>query len=149
GTYAGQNAGGIRFKARPFSALKSGLDSATLSYKVYFSPKFDFVKGGKLPGFYGGTGSCSGGRTHKCFSTRYMWLSHGDGLMYLYSPMSQASDFCKRKTVHCNFPYGHSIGRGTFKFKLGRWHTIQQYINFRKDSSTKINAIIFSTFFGG
>ena len=54
------NKGGCQFEARAFS----GLDEATLTYDVYFSPNFDFVLGGKLPGLYGGesgTGWCSGG----------------------------------------------------------------------------------------
>lgn len=35
--------------------------SISLSYKVFFPAGFNFVKGGKLPGLYGGHPSCSGG----------------------------------------------------------------------------------------
>ena len=46
------NKGGTQFYAKPFS----GADELTLEYEVYFSSGFDFVKGGKLPGFFGGEG---------------------------------------------------------------------------------------------
>ena len=35
--------------------------SISLSYNVFFPAGFNFVKGGKLPGLYGGHPSCSGG----------------------------------------------------------------------------------------
>jgi hypothetical protein len=42
---------------------------ATLTYKVYFKEGFDWVKGGKLPGLYGGLNGdvygCSGGEQEK------------------------------------------------------------------------------------
>lgn len=42
-----------------------------MQYQVYFDPKFDFVKGGKLPGLFGGHPSCSGGNSAEdCFSAR-------------------------------------------------------------------------------
>lgn len=36
---------------------------ATLSFRVRFKEGFDFVKGGKLHGLYGGKKGCSGGKT--------------------------------------------------------------------------------------
>ncbi|CAH1788472.1 unnamed protein product [Owenia fusiformis] len=166
------NVGGVQFHASPFPSRRS----CTLTYEIYFAPNFQFVLGGKLPGLYGGSGSCSGGSSSRCYSTRYMWRRNGDGEVYLYTPMTQASDFCRRPRVHCNFVYGHSVGRGSFRFRKGRWIRIQQYvrmntpgrrdgtlrvwidgrrilsmtdISYRGASSVSTNAIYFSTFFGG
>ncbi|CAH1801695.1 unnamed protein product [Owenia fusiformis] len=172
GTYCRSKPGGIQFKATKFPPQ----ESAMLSYQLFFSENFDFVKGGKLPGFFGGSGICSGGRKQNCFSTRYMWRENGKGELYLYTPLDQTKGFCDRENVFCNFDYGHSVGNGTFVFTTGRWHQIQQYIklntpgqmngiakiwfdgtqvysitdlNFRSNPDVKINALFFSTFFGG
>ena len=50
-------------------------ESATFKYDIYFEGDFDFVKGGKLPGFYGGTMSCGGGANAAelgCFSSKIL-----------------------------------------------------------------------------
>ena len=64
--------GGMGLYANPVPRL----DSATqvmLQYQVFFPVGFNFVKGGKLPGIYGGRTGCSGGSDAKdCFSTRNM-----------------------------------------------------------------------------
>lgn len=149
-----------------------------LNYDVYFSPDFDFVKGGKLPGLWGGiTNTCSGGRhSDNCFSTRFMWRSGGQGEVYAYIPKEQESGFCSRADVHCDFNYGHSLGRGKWTFKKGQWQNIAQYVHLntpghtdgyirvfldgkqvheiqnialRNQASLQINGMLFSTFFGG
>ncbi|KAG8922221.1 hypothetical protein FRC02_012068 [Tulasnella sp. 418] len=59
------------------------------SYGVYFEPGFDFNKGGKLPGLYGGETpglayGCSGGRKQdrgQCFSLRLMWRENGGNVI--------------------------------------------------------------------
>lgn len=65
--------------------------SLLLSYRVTFSPEFDFVKGGKLPGLYSGLlqsngkifKGCQGGSREeagsKCWSVRIMWRTEGAG----------------------------------------------------------------------
>ena len=71
----GQESGGAGWKAKHFGKW----DTALLEYDIMFSKNFDFVLGGKLPGFYGGQGDCNGGRATKtCFSTRFMWRKDGD-----------------------------------------------------------------------
>ncbi|NET30831.1 MAG: hypothetical protein F6K19_02355 [Cyanothece sp. SIO1E1] len=153
--------GGAQFYAdlniSPQTALR-------LSYFVRFSENFDFVKGGKLPGLFGGTGG-SGGRIPNGtdgFSTRLMWRREGKGEVYAYLPTSEK--------------YGTSIGRGTWRFQPGVWHRIEQEVilnrpatsdgqvriwvdgvqvvdqaglTFRTVDTLKINGIFFSTFFGG
>ena len=78
------NKGGINYMIRnQFRAS----NSATLTYDLYFSRNFGFARGGKLPGFFGGTGTCSGGTgTRTCFSARFMWRTNGAGEIYGYIP---------------------------------------------------------------
>ncbi len=139
-------------------------DSLRLSYYVRFSKDFDFVKGGKLPGLFGGT--VNDGRKipdgTNGFSTRYMWRKDGDGEVYAYLPSSRE--------------HGTSIGRGNWRFQPGTWHHLEQVVvlnqpgkangqiqvwldgkkvltenalTFRTTNALKIEGILFSTFFGG
>ncbi|MGB3532084.1 MAG: polysaccharide lyase [Microcoleaceae cyanobacterium] len=139
-------------------------DALKLSYYVRFSDDFEFVKGGKLPGLFGGT-ETSGGNIPdgtNGFSTRLMWRRDGDGELYAYLPTSKN--------------YGTSIGRGSWQFVPGLWHHIEQEVilnypdekdgkirvwvdgklvidedklTFRTTDNLKIEGIFFSTFFGG
>ncbi|WP_254012077.1 polysaccharide lyase [Limnofasciculus baicalensis] len=139
-------------------------DALLLSYSVRFSDNFEFVKGGKLPGLYGGT-AVSGGNIPDGidgFSTRFMWRKNGDGEVYAYLPTSTE--------------YGTSIGRGNWRFQPGVWYKIEQEVTlnqpgkadgrvrvwldnrlvleqggltFRTVNTLKIEGIFFSTFFGG
>jgi len=62
-------------------------ETAELSYLVRFGKDFDWVKGGKLPGFCGGPDNVSGGRPAdgtNGFSARLMWRKDGRGEAYLY-----------------------------------------------------------------
>jgi hypothetical protein len=139
-------------------------DALCLGYWVKFSENFNFVKGGKLPGLYGGS-SISGQKIPdgtNGFSTRLMWRRNGYGEVYAYLPISDKD--------------GTSIGRGSWQFQPGRWYHIEQqvllntpnqtngilrmWINqqlvlvqpnllFRTTSALQIEGILFSTFFGG
>jgi len=116
------------------------------TYSVYFSDGFDFVKGGKLPGLYGGESletakSCSGGRQDErdtCFSARMMWRTNGMGEMYNYFPESakQPEGYCSiaPKSV-CDPTYGDSIGRGIFSFPTGKWTTVTQRLRLNTPAS--------------
>ncbi|HWZ91819.1 MAG TPA: hypothetical protein VNW92_23310 [Polyangiaceae bacterium] len=158
---AGVKEGGGQF----YGTLVSGpVDHLFLRYYVRFQPDFDFVKGGKLPGFYGGT-QVSGGRIPdgtNGFSTRFMWRSAGQGEVYAYLPSSDT--------------FGTSLGRGDFSFTAGKWQCLEQEVNlntpgaadgvvrawldgkpvyqnehlvYRTVTSLRIEGILFSTFFGG
>ena len=104
----------------------------TLEYSVFFPAGFDFVKGGKLPGLYGGRRACSGGSTAEdCFSTRLMFRTGGMGELYLYAPREkQVSSLCTLLPglSFCNSVYGMSIGRGSWTFKTGVWTRLRQDI---------------------
>lgn len=147
------------------STLESGpTNHLFLRYYVRFAEDFDFVKGGKLPGLYGGT-RVSGGKIPDGtdgFSTRFMWRTGGQGEAYVYMPSSQT--------------WGTSLGRGNFVFARGRWECIEQEVKlntpgmldgvvrvfhndqlvyentsllFRTVPTLRIEGIFFSTFFGG
>ncbi|MEM9002365.1 MAG: polysaccharide lyase [Cyanobacteria bacterium P01_F01_bin.86] len=139
-------------------------DELRLSYDVRFAEDFDFVKGGKLPGLFGGEGASGGNIPDGTdgFSTRLMWRQDGDGEVYAYLPTSEG--------------YGTSIERGAWQFEPGDWYRIEQEVKlnhpdrsdgeirvwvndelvieqrnlqFRTVDSLKIDGIFFSTFFGG
>ena len=158
---AGVKEGGGQF----YGTLASGpVDHLYLRYYLRFEPGFDFVKGGKLPGFYGGT-QVSGGRIPDGtdgFSTRFMWRTAGQGEVYAYLPSSDT--------------FGTSLGRGDFSFTPGKWQCVEQevalntpgasdgvvrawldgkrvyqneYLSYRTVASLRIEGVFFSTFFGG
>ena len=52
--------------------IKISFYKASFYYEVKFSKDFNFVKGGKIPGFYGGKMGCNGGADaakEGCFSS--------------------------------------------------------------------------------
>jgi hypothetical protein len=74
--------GGASFYASPLEL--SSATNVSLQYSIFFPTDFNWVRGGKLPGLYGGRTGCSGGTDAKdCFSTRLMWRSGGIGELYL------------------------------------------------------------------
>jgi hypothetical protein len=139
-------------------------DEAWLAYDVRFPSGFQFVKGGKLPGFFGGTvtsGQHIPDGTNG-FSTRYMWRAAGVGEVYAYLPTSDE--------------HGTSLGRGNWVWPTGRWtHAVQHIrlnnpggadglvevwidgaavlrqtgLTFRTVPQLRIRGLFFSTFFGG
>ncbi|KAI0738034.1 hypothetical protein C8Q80DRAFT_1114363 [Daedaleopsis nitida] len=137
-TFSHDPQGGFSFYAPgPADVDLTTAKEATFSYDVYFPSGFDFVKGGKLPGLYGGDSdsealSCSGGRRDDgCFSVRFMWRTAGAGELYTYLP----PDFGENEAVcdvppfsTCNDVYGASVGRGSFTFKTGARTTIGQRV---------------------
>ncbi|KAI8583487.1 hypothetical protein K450DRAFT_221449 [Umbelopsis ramanniana AG] len=121
--------GGVGFYASPLQ-VPSSASSVSLSYDAYFPNGFQFNKGGKLMGLYGGHSECSGGNNaDSCWSTRFMWRQHGAGEVYAYiDKSSQKSNLCKEKGVVCNQQYGYSFGRGSFTWKTGQWNNVKQNI---------------------
>lgn len=153
--------GGAGFKS---DAFPSGVDHAVLSYWVRFPLSFDFVRGGKLPGLYGGKGN-SGGKIPNGkdgFSFRLMWNKGGRGSVYAYVPGGVR--------------YGTVYLRHKLSFQPGRWHHIVQElklnrpgysdgivrmwlddalvgeavgVRMRTINELKINGMFFDVFFGG
>lgn len=94
--------GGAGFYSDPPSL--QGADRACLSYMVRFPADFDFVRGGKLPGLYGGEAPSGGEEVDGVngFSMRLMWREEGEGELYPYVVGFE----------------GASIGRGFWHFPL-------------------------------
>jgi hypothetical protein len=139
------------------------LDDATLTYQIRFPAGFQWVKGGKLPGLCGAacwTGSNNGPGG---WTTRFMWRAGGAGEVLLSDATTTG--------------YGSDLGLGSWTFQAdGNWHTISQHIHlntpgladgyidvnyngvlvahltgitFRTDTTTRIDSLMFSSFFGG
>lgn len=158
----GAPVGGAQLYLEPRSGVPA--DRLHLRYYVRFPRGFDYVKGGKLPGLYGGT--VTGGRRSPDgtdgFSTRFMWRRNGEGEVYAYLATSEEE--------------GTSLGRGSWRFRPGEWQLIEQEVSlnepgrpdgrirvwldgrevldesnlvFRTVDTLKIEGLFFSTFFGG
>ncbi|QOR39615.1 hypothetical protein HNO52_14635 [Billgrantia diversa] len=137
-------------------------DRACLHYRLRFEANFDFVKGGKLPGLYGGDAPSGGEEVtgENGFSLRLMWRKEGQGELYAYTVGHE----------------GDSLGRGNWYFPTGRWVTVEQEVVlntpgeengvvrvwidgwpvleqrnlvYRTTPDVSIDGIMFSTFFGG
>ncbi len=145
--------------------LHSGpASSLHVRYYVRFPAGFDFVKGGKMPGLFGGTVFCSGKIPNGTngLSTRYMWRTGGAGEVYAYLPTSRR--------------YGTQLGKGNWTWPTGTWICVEQAVHlntpgrsngtitvwvnghqvlnatgleFRTTSNLKIAGLFFSSFFGG
>ncbi|MBE9069241.1 hypothetical protein IQ260_21600 [Leptolyngbya cf. ectocarpi LEGE 11479] len=153
--------GGAQFYGDLFLPAQTQL---RLSYYIRFAEGFNFVKGGKLPGLFGGAGASGGHIPNGTdgFSTRLMWRQNGQGEVYAYLPTSKS--------------YGTSIGRGTWQFQPGIWYKLEQEVklntphlangqiriwvndslvleqgelSFRTTDTLQIDGVFFSTFFGG
>ncbi|KAF7299826.1 hypothetical protein HMN09_00989300 [Mycena chlorophos] len=113
--------------------VQGGATHVVLSYRMMLQEGWEWVKGGKLPGIFGGEGdlaySCTGGQQDhrcQCFNIRPMWRAGGAGELYTYLPLldsnhnrlSAVPPFSKQ-----NPDYGMSVGRGAFSFTeaVGQW----------------------------
>ncbi|TFK31671.1 polysaccharide lyase family 14 protein [Crucibulum laeve] len=128
--------GGLSMYAKGALDLTNAKE-ATFGYSVMFPSGFDFVLGGKLPGFHGEDDesvsvSCSGGRRDsRCFSARLMWRPEGAGELYTYLPPSGESankKLCTLADSDCNPTYGTSIARGSFFFTPGQWTAVAERV---------------------
>lgn len=108
------------------------------SYAAYFPAGFQWVKGGKMPGPFGGSTAelaygCSGGRQEgrdSCFSLRLMWRKDGMGEVYTYIPKLPENDAALdavNGTV-ADADYGWSLGRGLYNWTAGGWTVVAERI---------------------
>ncbi|KAJ7845417.1 polysaccharide lyase family 14 protein [Mycena olivaceomarginata] len=115
------------------SKLESGATHVVLSYRMMLQCDWEWVKGGKLPGIFGGEGdfsyACTGGRQDnrcKCFNIRPMWRSKGLGELYTYLPLTPTNRerlLAVPPSSKENSDYGFSVGRNAFKLDIavGKW----------------------------
>lgn len=78
--------GGTGFYVYPFGGQQ--VLHAVFEYDVLFPKDFDFVKGGKLPGMFGGriSPSCSGGDDARdCFTARFMFDQDAGGKLKCFN----------------------------------------------------------------
>jgi hypothetical protein len=70
-----------------------------------------------------------------------MWRSNGAGTVYAYIPPNKVR--CTDPNIVCNADYGQDLGRGTWTFTAGKWHTLYQEVTINSnpqaaDGSVKI-----------
>ncbi|KAK7035914.1 hypothetical protein R3P38DRAFT_610178 [Favolaschia claudopus] len=125
---AAKPVGGAEFYATPLDLADAQV--VEMTYSVFFPAGFTWVKGGKLPGLFGGRAGCSGGdAATDCFSTRLMWRHKGAGELYLYAPKDkQTLALCADPQSVCDADYGLSVGRGSFNWRIGGWTTVTQLV---------------------
>ncbi|KIJ56678.1 polysaccharide lyase family 14 protein [Sphaerobolus stellatus SS14] len=133
--------GGFGFYLKgPKGEWSSKLDRATevvFSYAVLFEEGFDFNKGGKLPGIFGGVEDkafgCTGGRQEErcsCFNLRLMWRAKGKGEVYAYLPITESNTqrLLDVSGSHRNPDFGISVGLGSFAFTPGKWAVVAERV---------------------
>jgi hypothetical protein len=107
--------GGMGFRWRPNLPVQTS--AACLAYSLWLPPDFQFNKGGKLPGLFGGDGPAGGkpvdGETG--FSARFMWRAGGHGEVYAYIPGKPDGR-------------GLSIDRGAWVFPRGQWIRMEEEV---------------------
>ncbi|KAF8816012.1 polysaccharide lyase family 14 protein [Phlegmacium glaucopus] len=107
-----------------------------MSYRMMLQDGWEWKKGGKLPGVFGGVGElsygCSGGRKEhrcQCFNLRPMWRPESVAELYTYLPLTpENAERLKSvppRSVENN-DYGFSVGRGAFHLDaaVGQWVAI-------------------------
>ncbi|KAF9445950.1 polysaccharide lyase family 14 protein [Macrolepiota fuliginosa MF-IS2] len=113
--------------------LEEGANEVLVSYRMMLSDDWEWVRGGKLPGFFGGIGpfayNCTGGRQEdrcQCFNLRPMWRPKGVGELYTYLPLVESNSEILKKVPPQSIQdpnYGFSVGRGAFNWvkAVGNW----------------------------
>ena len=156
--------GGAQFRT-PFTGMGLAASSEVgVRFNVLLQDNFQFVRGGKLPGLYGGTAN-TGGRVptgFDGFSVRFVWQAQGDGALSAYLPTSGK--------------WGTVLGLGHWRFVPGRGTDLTLYLKmntpgvadgviaawaddvlvvyapdvlFRNTAELSVDGFFFSTFFGG
>ncbi|KAJ3515018.1 hypothetical protein NLJ89_g2016 [Agrocybe chaxingu] len=133
---SGEIPGGFGFYLSGPPAFAKSLENASeavFSYRMMIQEGWEWVKGGKVPGVFGGNGDlsygCTGGRQEErcqCFNLRPMWRPNSVGELYAYFPLTTENRdqllAVPPKSIE-NSDYGFSVGRDAFRFDraVGRW----------------------------
>ncbi|KAF8878949.1 polysaccharide lyase family 14 protein [Infundibulicybe gibba] len=133
---AGKSPGGFSFYLSGPAVFKEQLGEATeavMSYRMMLQEGWEWRKGGKLPGIFGGVGdssySCTGGTQHErceCFNLRPMWRSESVAELYAYLPLTDENEsvlLAVPPASKSNGNYGISVGQDSFRFDVavGQW----------------------------
>jgi Cellulose binding domain len=141
-----------------------------ISYWVQFENNFDWAFGGKLPGLYGLEAFDAPSRTNE-IKSRLMWREDGKLEFYLHSPheprerllwnnVAGLGHATLRKGIWHNLefrmklntvgPNGTVLADGVLQGWLdGRLFGDYRDLRFRNSTAVNLNAVFFSTFFGG
>jgi hypothetical protein len=165
GGSVGPSQGGAQFLVK----LPGDHDELYCSYRVRFAPGFDFVRGGKLPGLVGGSHPTGGKPADDGFSARLMWRPGGAAVQYVYYPRQTT-------TYGVDLAYVVPSSGAPARFQPGVWHHVVHHIVmnapgqangvlqawfdgalaldlhdrvWRLDATVHVDALYFSTFFGG
>lgn len=146
----------------------------TLSYQIRIPTGFDWVKGGKLPGLYGGVEPFSGGGHNAAgWSARIMWRPGQETPANEMGPTAVAEIY---EYFTAASGYGVDAKETGRSFKAdGEWHTVSESLTLNTlgnsdgstslsidgvvivdqrglsitDTDTQIGGLFFSSFFGG
>jgi hypothetical protein len=148
------------------SSLTQSVSTATLSFDMKLHSQFEFVKGGKLHGLGGGTGTTGGDSIDpNGWSVRMMWRANGVPELYIYHqdrkgtygdrfPATTGFKFGKGTwyridiQVQMNSAVGAKDGRASL-FIDGVRQAEATNLNLTGNSSVQIDQFQFSTFYGG
>lgn len=154
---------GFRIPTSDFSYLRS--DKLGFTFSVRFSEDFDFRRGGKLHGIYGGRANT--GRKipngEDGFSVRVVWKENGYGAVYAYLPTSKNGfgtlfgirswQFVPNKDtelslwIRLNQPHRND---GEIALWVNNKMVMHQAdLTFRTSHDLKIDGFLGNTFFGG
>jgi hypothetical protein len=102
----------------------------TLTYDVRFPVGFEWVKGGKLPGVYGGKEPFSGGSHNpNGWSMRLMWRENGAAEVYGYISTSTG--------------YGEDWTGGGLAFTAdGKWHHLAEHVHLNSPGQSDGNVTL-------
>ncbi|KAL4065171.1 polysaccharide lyase family 14 protein [Scleroderma citrinum] len=149
--------GGLSFYASgPMNVDLTTAKEVTFGYSVYFDEGFEWQKGGKLPGLYGGDSptesiGCSGGsRSSACFSAHLMWRENGTGEMYTYLPLYTNPQFSANHVYQRIRLNDVGVANGELElYTAGRSVIKVTGLILRDREEGRIRGIQMQTFFGG
>ncbi|OJT01567.1 hypothetical protein TRAPUB_7963 [Trametes pubescens] len=135
--------GGVSFYALgPASVNLTTAKEVTFSYSIYFPFRFQFAKGGQLPGLVGGESDivnmgcdwASPIDRQFCFSMRPMWGADGAGVLFAYVPPEGAASLANQSLPCGTPPYSSCNGvyvtkpgsLSLFTFETGSRTTVAQ-----------------------
>ncbi len=116
-------------------ALGTGYEELFLSYRIRFDDGFDFVRGGKLPGFIGGEGNVGGDKPTGTdgWSARMMWRTNGSSgspttgdsaniVQYVYHPDQPSENEGE------DFRWDDTPSAAWQVFEAGTWYHLQHRV---------------------
>jgi hypothetical protein len=168
----GPSAGGTQFLVK----FPGDHNDLYCSYRVRFASSFDFVRGGKLPGLVGGSHPTGGRPADDGFSARLMWRSGGAAVQYVYYPRQTGTYGVDLPYMLSGSQWFGELSGTSARFQPGVWHRVVHRVVmnnpgqadgvleawfdgkpaldlrdrvWRLDPTIHVDALYFSTFFGG